>query len=71
MPALKRIGHKGADLIAPGNTLASFDAALAAGVDMIGKPIRAGFNPVAVDVRGHSAWITSVGDNRLARVDFG
>ena len=35
MPALKRIGHKGADLIAPGNTLESFDAAVAAGVDMI------------------------------------
>jgi glycerophosphoryl diester phosphodiesterase len=35
MPAVKRIGHKGADLIAPGNTLASFDAALAAGVDMV------------------------------------
>jgi glycerophosphoryl diester phosphodiesterase len=33
--ALKRIGHKGADLIAPGNTLESFDAALAAGVDMV------------------------------------
>jgi glycerophosphoryl diester phosphodiesterase len=32
---LKRVGHKGADLIAPGNTAASFDAALAAGVDMI------------------------------------
>ena len=32
---LLRVGHKGADLIAPGNTLASFDAALAAGVDMI------------------------------------
>jgi glycerophosphoryl diester phosphodiesterase len=32
---MRRIGHKGADLIAPGNTLASFDAALAAGVDMI------------------------------------
>jgi glycerophosphoryl diester phosphodiesterase len=31
----KRIGHKGADLISPGNTLASFDAALAAGVDMV------------------------------------
>jgi glycerophosphoryl diester phosphodiesterase len=31
----KRIGHKGADLIAPGNTLSSFDAALAAGVDMV------------------------------------
>jgi glycerophosphoryl diester phosphodiesterase len=35
MPALRRVGHKGADLIAPGNTLASFDAAVAAGVDMI------------------------------------
>jgi glycerophosphoryl diester phosphodiesterase len=34
-PALKRIGHKGADLITPGNTLESFDAALAAGVDMV------------------------------------
>ena len=33
--ALKRIGHKGADHIAPGNTLESFDAALAAGVDMV------------------------------------
>jgi glycerophosphoryl diester phosphodiesterase len=35
MPALRRIGHKGADHIAPGNTPASFDAALAHGVDMI------------------------------------
>ncbi len=35
MSALKRVGHKGADRIAPGNTAASFDAALAAGVDMI------------------------------------
>jgi glycerophosphoryl diester phosphodiesterase len=34
-PRAKRIGHKGADLIAPGNTLASFDAALEAGVDMV------------------------------------
>jgi glycerophosphoryl diester phosphodiesterase len=32
---LRRVGHKGADLIAPGNTHASFDAALEAGVDMI------------------------------------
>jgi glycerophosphoryl diester phosphodiesterase len=31
----RRIGHKGADHIAPGNTLASFDAALANDVDMI------------------------------------
>jgi len=35
MSAILRVGHKGADLIAPGNTIASFDAALAAGVDMI------------------------------------
>src|SRR5687768_8241035 len=35
MPALRRIGHKGAAHIAPGNTQASFDAALAHGVDMI------------------------------------
>lgn len=31
----RRVGHKGADHIAPGNTTASFDAALAAGVDMV------------------------------------
>jgi glycerophosphoryl diester phosphodiesterase len=35
MPELRRVGHKGADLIAPGNTYASFDAAIVAGVDMI------------------------------------
>jgi glycerophosphoryl diester phosphodiesterase len=35
VPALRRVGHKGADHIAPGNTAASFDAAVAAGVDMI------------------------------------
>ena len=35
MSALRRVGHKGADLIAPPNTRASFDAALDAGVDMI------------------------------------
>jgi glycerophosphoryl diester phosphodiesterase len=32
---VKRVGHKGAALVAPGNTIASFDAALAAGVDMV------------------------------------
>ena len=30
-----RIGHKGADALAPGNTLASFTAAVEAGVDAI------------------------------------
>jgi len=33
--SLRRVGHKGADLIEPGNTRESFDAALAHGVDMI------------------------------------
>jgi glycerophosphoryl diester phosphodiesterase len=33
--APRRVGHKGAAHIEPGNTLASFDAALAHGVDMI------------------------------------
>ncbi len=31
----RRVGHKGAAHIEPGNTLASFDAALRCGVDMI------------------------------------
>jgi glycerophosphoryl diester phosphodiesterase len=33
--AFRRVGHKGADWIVPGNTLASFDAAVEHGVDMI------------------------------------
>jgi glycerophosphoryl diester phosphodiesterase len=33
--SLIRVGHKGADLIAPGNTVASFQAAVEAGVDVI------------------------------------
>jgi glycerophosphoryl diester phosphodiesterase len=33
--AVRRIGHKGADHLAPGNTTASFDAALAHGCDML------------------------------------
>jgi glycerophosphoryl diester phosphodiesterase len=35
MPAVRRVGHKGADLLAPGNTPAAFAAAMAAGVDML------------------------------------
>jgi glycerophosphoryl diester phosphodiesterase len=34
-PALRRVGHKGADAIVPGNTIESFHAAVEAGVDMI------------------------------------
>ena len=32
---MKRVGHKGADALAPGNTVESFRAAVEAGVDMI------------------------------------
>ncbi len=32
---MRRVGHGGAGLIAPGNTFGSFAAALDAGVDMI------------------------------------
>jgi len=35
LPPLKRVGHKGADHVAPGNTLDSFERALEMGVDMI------------------------------------
>ena len=32
---MRRVGHKGADRITPGNTLASFDSAVEHGADMI------------------------------------
>jgi len=35
VPGLIRVGHKGADHVAPGNTIESFKAALEHGVDMI------------------------------------
>jgi len=35
VPGVIRVGHKGADHVAPGNTAASFEAALGHGVDMI------------------------------------
>lgn len=35
LPPLLRVGHKGADLLAAGNTRESFEAALEAGVDLI------------------------------------
>jgi glycerophosphoryl diester phosphodiesterase len=35
LPPVKRVGHKGADLLAPGNTFESFEAALEMGVHMI------------------------------------
>jgi glycerophosphoryl diester phosphodiesterase len=47
---MRRVGHKGADLIEPGNTLASFDAALTHGVDMIELDVLPG--PVAGERHG-------------------
>lgn len=38
----QRIGHGGASALAPANTLASFDAALSVGVDMVEFDVRAG-----------------------------
>jgi glycerophosphoryl diester phosphodiesterase len=38
----QRIGHGGASALAPANTLASFDAALEVGVDMVEFDVRAG-----------------------------
>jgi glycerophosphoryl diester phosphodiesterase len=35
MPGVIKVGHKGADHVAPGNTIESFEAALEHGVDMI------------------------------------
>jgi glycerophosphoryl diester phosphodiesterase len=35
LPAMRLVGHKGADAIRPGNTIESFEAAVEAGVDMI------------------------------------
>src|SRR4051794_27451548 len=42
MRATKRVGHGGASGVVRGNTLASFDAAAAMGVDMIEFDVRAG-----------------------------
>jgi glycerophosphoryl diester phosphodiesterase len=53
---MRRIGHKGADLIEPGNTRASFDAARAHGVDMIELdvlPERGSGNPRARLILAH------------------
>ena len=84
MSAVRRVGHKGADLIAPGNTRESFDAALEHGVDMIefdvlpalgadGRPDRAGELLLAhdySDVRGRSPLTLAEGLAHLTRPAF-
>ena len=37
---------------------------------VIGQPVPVGLNPVAVDVSHGSAWVTSVGDGNLTRIDL-
>jgi len=49
----QRVGHKGAGQLAPGNTVASFDAALAAGVDVIEFDVLRRRGRL---VLAHSAW---------------
>lgn len=39
-PVFHRIGHGGASALAPGNTLASFDAAVSVGIDMVEFDVR-------------------------------
>ena len=78
-PALRRVGHKGADLIAPGNTDASFDAALAAGVDMIEfdvLPERGGTGRLVLahdyqDAAGRDPHTLQEGLDHLAAASFG
>ena len=75
---VKRVGHKGADRIAPGNTVASFDAALNAGVDMIEFDVLphrvTGELHLAHDyehLEGHDALTLAQGLEHLASGPFG
>src|SRR4051812_13203771 len=45
---VKRIGHGGAGAVVRGNTLASFDAAVEIGVDMIEFDVRASFGDLVL-----------------------
>ena len=70
MPALSRkpllrVGHKGADHIAPGNTLASFDAALEHGCDMVEFDVL----PEDVDDPGSSRLVLAHDPGDAARRD--
>jgi glycerophosphoryl diester phosphodiesterase len=60
----QRIGHGGASALAPGNTLASFDAALAVGVDMIEFDVRAWNGEL---VLAHTIFHARRGGNALLR----
>jgi glycerophosphoryl diester phosphodiesterase len=62
---MRRVGHKGADLIAPGNTTASFEAALAAGVDMIEFDVL----PERLDGTGQLFLAHDYGDLKRRRAD--
>ncbi|HZU61983.1 MAG TPA: glycerophosphodiester phosphodiesterase family protein, partial [Solirubrobacteraceae bacterium] len=49
----QRIGHGGASAIAPANTLASFDAAIAVGVDMLEFDVRGWHGEL---ILAHTVW---------------
>jgi glycerophosphoryl diester phosphodiesterase len=74
---VRRIGHKGADAIAPGNTLESFNAAVELGVDMIELdvlPMRDGRLVVAhdyVDAAGRDTLSLAEGLDAFTRPPLG
>ncbi len=59
----QRIGHGGASALAPANTLASFDAALELGVDMVEFDVRGWRGELSVGGRC-SRWSRRLGDWR-------
>lgn len=76
----QRIGHGGASALAPANTLASFDAALDVGVDMVEFDVRAGRGELVLahtilharrgrNVRLHEA-LEHLGARRFAGVEL-
>jgi len=75
---VKRVGHKGADHIVPGNTRESFDAALAAEVDMIEfdiLPVREGADELVLahdyrDAAKRTPLNLEEGLEHLARPEF-
>jgi len=77
---VKRVGHKGAGQLAPGNTVASFEAALAAGVDVIEFDVtrhrgRLVLAHSRLEARRHqpvplAAGLAHLGDPRFAHVTF-
>lgn len=71
---MRRFGHKGADAIEPGNTLASFEAAVAAGVDAIELDVlrpRTDFEPAEDWRRAPAGPVAEPGGPLIVAHDWG